>query len=128
METTKIGNKIKKIRELKSFTQEHMATELNMSQAGYSKIENGETDVSLSKIESIAKVLGVSLNTILDFDEGLIFNINQNATDNQAGLIIGLENFEKERKLYEAQITELKNTIKDKEVIIDLLKEKLDKK
>jgi transcriptional regulator with XRE-family HTH domain len=34
--------KIKQIRELKNFTQEHIATELGLSIRAYSKIESGE--------------------------------------------------------------------------------------
>ena len=35
--------KIKQIRELKNFTQEYVATKLNLSIRAYSKIETGET-------------------------------------------------------------------------------------
>ena len=35
-----IGDKIRKVRELKGFTQDFMAGKLEMSQRAYSKIEN----------------------------------------------------------------------------------------
>ena len=36
----RIGEKIKKIRELRNYTQEYVARELEMSLANYSKIDN----------------------------------------------------------------------------------------
>ena len=44
-----IGTKIKNIRELRNYTQDYMAEKLGITQAGYSKIERGETDVTYSK-------------------------------------------------------------------------------
>jgi len=38
-----IHDNIRKIRELKGFTQEHLANELDISIRAYSKIETGET-------------------------------------------------------------------------------------
>jgi transcriptional regulator with XRE-family HTH domain len=76
------GQKIKKIRELKNYTQQYMAQELNLSLSGYGKIERGEIDLSLGRIEQIATILGVDLKTILNFDENLIFNFTQNEQAN----------------------------------------------
>jgi transcriptional regulator with XRE-family HTH domain len=44
-----VGEKIKKLRELKNYTQQHMAEELDLSLSGYGKIERNETDISVSK-------------------------------------------------------------------------------
>jgi transcriptional regulator with XRE-family HTH domain len=76
---------IKKFRELKNLTREHVAAELDMSVSGYSKIERGETDINLSKLERIADVLGVEVGQILNFDASQIFNITNN-TNVQAGM------------------------------------------
>ena len=37
--------KIRQIRELKNLTQEHIATQLNLTTRAYSKIETGETQL-----------------------------------------------------------------------------------
>ena len=74
----KVGNKIKKLRELKNFTQEYMATSLNLSPNGYGKIERDEVDVTLSRLEEVAKVLEVDYQQILNFDEKQIFNLYNN--------------------------------------------------
>jgi DNA-binding XRE family transcriptional regulator len=46
----KIGNRIKKIREFKNYTQEYMAGQLGISQRAYSKIENDEVSISIEKL------------------------------------------------------------------------------
>ncbi len=82
---TKVGNKIKKLRELKNYTQEFMATSLNLSPNGYGKIERDEVDVTLTRLDEIAKVLEVDALQILNFDEKHIFNLNNNK--NAYGLV-----------------------------------------
>lgn len=80
-----IGNNIKKLRELKNFTQNYMADMLNMSQSGYGKIERDETDISLSKLKKIANILEIDYNKILSFDDKNVFNIYNN--QNAAGVV-----------------------------------------
>ncbi|HRP59917.1 MAG TPA: helix-turn-helix transcriptional regulator, partial [Vicingus sp.] len=73
-----IGNTIKKLRELKNYTQSYMSERLNMSLSGYSKIERDETDISLKRLRQIAEILETDYSNILNFDESKIFNITQN--------------------------------------------------
>jgi transcriptional regulator with XRE-family HTH domain len=83
---TLVGNKIKKMRELNNFTQEGMAQKLNISPAAYSKLERDETEMTLSRLDEIAKIFKVDTQTILNFDEKQIFNItnsHQNAIGNR---------------------------------------------
>ena len=65
---------IRKIRELKNFTREFVATELKMSTSGYGKIERGEVDLTISKLIEISTVLDVSVEFILKFDVSIFFN------------------------------------------------------
>jgi transcriptional regulator with XRE-family HTH domain len=62
----KVGAKIRLLRQAKNYSQENLAEQLGMSPSGYAKIERGETDLSLSRIEQISKVFGVSALEILD--------------------------------------------------------------
>ena len=78
MEIKDISSNIKKFRELKSLTREYLAAELEMSVSGYSKIERGEIDLTVSKLQKIADVLDVSVSEILNFDATTIFNISNN--------------------------------------------------
>lgn len=73
-----VGQKIRKMRELRNYTQEFMAQELNMSPQGYSKIERDEVEVNYSKLEKIAEVLKINILNLLSFDEKQIFNVKVN--------------------------------------------------
>ena len=117
-----IGQKIKKIRELKNFTQSHLASELGITQSAYSKMELGETEVSLTKLHKIAEVFGMSPEEIMTFNEQMIFNVMHNQTGN--GFVINKGVSDNEKKLYEDQIAQLKEEINYLKKVLDkLLKE-----
>jgi transcriptional regulator with XRE-family HTH domain len=106
----KIGEKIKKLREFRNFTQEYVAKMLNMTQAGYSRIERDEVDLNLSRLEQIASLLNVSIDDVLGFDSRKL-SFNTNAKDHcivyqhQQGLA------DSEKKLYELRIETLEKEI-----------------
>ena len=77
-----VGEKIKKLRELKNYTQQHMAEKLDLSLSGYGKIERNDTDISISKLEKIAEILGVDLAAILNLDDKLMLFISENKQAN----------------------------------------------
>lgn len=117
-----LGTKIKKLRELKNFTQLHMATELGISQSTYSKIEMGEVDVSMSKLEKISSILGLSPEEVFTFNEQMIFNVMYNQNGHN-GFVINKGVSESELDLYKDQISTLKNEIEHlKKIIESLLK------
>ena len=89
---------------MRNFTQDHMANELRMTQAGYSKIETGNTDVTYSKLIEIAEVLNVSVQDLVTFDSQKYFNSFNNVKgNNNGGVIIG-SNSDELKKLYEDKI------------------------
>jgi transcriptional regulator with XRE-family HTH domain len=105
-----IGQKIKKVREFKNLTQEHLAEKLGMSVAGYGKIEREDTDVPFSRLEQIAATLNMKTEELVGFDENTVFNFMNNQT--------GINNFynkssisEKERELYDKNIQLLEEKI-----------------
>ena len=73
---------IKKFRELKKVTRDEIADKLDMSLSGYSKLERGEVDLTLTKLFKIAAILEVSVSQILTFDASQIFNINNSTGAN----------------------------------------------
>ena len=73
-----LGDTIKKFRELKNITRETIAAELKMSLSNYSKIERGEIDLTISRIQEIANILEIDMSQILNFDATNIFNISNN--------------------------------------------------
>jgi transcriptional regulator with XRE-family HTH domain len=70
----KVGAKIRKVRSLRRLSKENLAAELGISQKAYSKIENGSTEVTVSRLQKIADTLGISLAELLSFDDKLMFN------------------------------------------------------
>ncbi|HNF47955.1 MAG TPA: helix-turn-helix transcriptional regulator [Chitinophagales bacterium] len=78
-----IGDKVKKIRELKNFTQDYVAKQLNMSLANYSKIERDEIQLTIDRLEKFATIFQLkSYLDILTFDEKFFFNIHSNQNGN----------------------------------------------
>ncbi len=73
-----IGDNIKKFRELKNITREQIASDLKMSISNYSKIERGEIDLTLSRIQEISNILGIDVSQVLNFDATHIFNVTNN--------------------------------------------------
>lgn len=105
----KIGQKVKKMRELRNLTQDYMAEKMAMSQSGYSKIEQDETDVPFSRLLQIAKILDVNILDLLSFEgDKLFFNISNQHNQNGSAFFFGKE---EGKELYEKRIADLQNEI-----------------
>lgn len=92
-----IGQKIRKIREQKGYSQDYVSSKLSISQNAYSKIENGGIKIDHEKLEKIASVLEMEIEDILSFNEHMIFynckqsgNILQNVYNNPISKIEAL--------------------------------------
>jgi transcriptional regulator with XRE-family HTH domain len=120
MENLKIGHKIKKLRELKNLTQEHMANSLGISQGAYSRMELGETEITYSKLEKISEELGMKPEVIIAFNESMVFNVMNNQTGN--GLVINNNLIsEIEKTHFEQQILLLKEENSHLKQVIETL-------
>ncbi|WP_421754825.1 helix-turn-helix domain-containing protein [Croceimicrobium sp.] len=69
-----ICDNIRKIRELKGWTRDYLAAELNLSPSGYGKIERGEVELTLSKLYQISIVLETEVDQILNLNPATILN------------------------------------------------------
>lgn len=61
--------KIRKIREIRGFSQDFMAKKLAISQRAYSKLENQQTQLTWARIHTIAGILQVKPSDIISFNE-----------------------------------------------------------
>jgi transcriptional regulator with XRE-family HTH domain len=112
-----IINKIKDIRKTKGYSHEYMAHLLHMSQAAYTKIEKGETKLTLERLFAIAEILETPINDILEIKQSETYN--QENKDNATGYLQKIENYYQDNKektekielLYEARL-------KDKDILI----------
>ena len=75
MKTRNIGHKIKRLRELKSLTQEYMAEQLDISRSYYNKIENNQVSLNMDRLQAISEILEIDAVRLMTFDE--IQYINQ---------------------------------------------------
>lgn len=119
-----ISEKIKNIRELKNLTQEYVAKKLDMTQAGYSKLESGKTDITFSQLEDIAKVLGVSVEDLIAFDNQKFFHSFNNVKGNNNGSITVRMESNEIKKLYEDKINLLERLLKNRENELNRYKDK----
>lgn len=103
-----IGSKIRQIRELKGYSQEYMASQLNVSQHAYSKLETGKTKMDWERVTKIAVILDVDPLDIASFDDNLVFN---NCT--QSGKFEQFNNYlpKELTEQYEKRIEALQNEI-----------------
>ncbi|MEO6177535.1 MAG: helix-turn-helix transcriptional regulator [Flavobacterium circumlabens] len=123
--TTSIKNKIKSIRELKNYTQEYMADQLGVTQAGYSKIEKGKTVLSFVKLVEIARILEVSVEDILSFDSQRYFNnFNKVKGNNNGSIQINPDNSTALKELYEDKIMLLEKLLSKTEEELNRYKKK----
>jgi transcriptional regulator with XRE-family HTH domain len=122
---TSIKNKIKSIRELKNYTQEYMADQLGVTQAGYSKIEKGKTVLSFVKLVEIARILEVSVEDILSFDSQRYFNsFNKVKGNNNGSIMINSDNSVALKELYEDKIMLLEKLLTKTEEELSRYKKK----
>lgn len=60
-----VGHRIRKIRQAKDLNQQDMADKLQITAGAYAKIERGETDPSITRLDELAKILKVDINSFL---------------------------------------------------------------
>jgi len=110
---TTLGTKIKKVREIKNMTQQHVADRLQIGQSQYSRIESNSLNCSDELLVQIAEILEVEKEDIENFDEQYLFTNNTiNVNDNG---VFGINNNgndvnhylidKKLENLYEAKIS-----------------------
>ena len=105
-----VGNKIRKIRELKGFTQDYMAAQLEISQRAYSKLENEEIKLDWQRIERISTILEIEPIDLVSFDDNLVFNNSPQSGKNNTNTINN--HFPDElKKSYEDRIKHLEEEI-----------------
>ena len=63
----KFGNRVRKLRKSKGWSQEGFADECGLHRTYIGAIERGERNVSLNNIHAIAKALGISVKELFDY-------------------------------------------------------------
>lgn len=63
-----VAGNIRKVREIRNYTQDYLAAKLGISQNAYSKIELGYSKITVERLFSISLILDVGVTQLLDTD------------------------------------------------------------
>jgi transcriptional regulator with XRE-family HTH domain len=123
MSMLEIGNNIRRIREIKNYTQEAVADMVGMSVSAYGDIERGKSDVNFTRLGEIAAALEVKPEEIVNFSSTVYNN-----TFNDYGLGVNhgtINNAPENMVIMERGIFD--KMMKDKDEEIAFLREQLRK-
>ena len=70
-----VGNKIKQLRQIKSWSRPQVAAKLEMSENNYGCIERGEINISLTHLAQLAEIFDTSIPDLIGADGKNIFNL-----------------------------------------------------
>jgi transcriptional regulator with XRE-family HTH domain len=120
-----IGRNIKHIRETKGIKQVHLAAVLKISPQTLSYMENGRSDISIGKLEMIAKALEVN---VMDFFSKSHFEDplaeRKKILEEAAVGLVNMYNDLTQKSANETRlIRQMGELIKTQEQVIELLKE-----
>ncbi|QMU66048.1 MAG: helix-turn-helix domain-containing protein [Flavobacteriaceae bacterium] len=63
---SKIGNRIKELRDVKQMSQKDLAYASDLDRSYIASVENGQRNISIVNIEKIANALGENLTTFFN--------------------------------------------------------------
>ncbi len=121
MDTKKVFNNIKRLRELKGLTREFVADELSMTVSGYSKIERGEVDPGLSRLNQLCKILGVELLQLFDFDASQVIYSKDTVEEKEVEMNADIRNLYSNQQKY---IALLEREIERLNLMIEMMRMK----
>jgi transcriptional regulator with XRE-family HTH domain len=125
-------DKIRAFRTIKNFSQDNLAQMLGISLTAYAKLERGETEMSFTRLEQIAKAMEVRVVDLLNFGEQGFFYMNNSINSSNHNpnlmfingvsketteLLIEVQKLRAEKEGFIKEVTHLKK-------IIDLLEKK----
>lgn len=113
------ANRIKVLRESLGYSQEYVASQLNITQQALSRIEQNPENATLNRLKELSLILGVSLTSLIGEEDTYILQ-NFQQQGGQASTVMYMTGIaENERKSYENHIKDLKEQIR---LLADLLK------
>ena len=119
-----IVSNIKRKREQKGYSQEYMASMLDMKQATYSRLESQESKLTLDRLQEIADILETDIATLLDSSKITIQNQTNNDGAYGNGYVenLHIENKETTKKLIQTLESENQHLKKEIEFLQSIIK------
>lgn len=105
-----IGENIRIIRESLGFSQDYMASKLNITQQAYSNIEKNPEKITLKRLSDIATTLQVKLVTLLS-EEDIYILQNFHQSGGNAATQMNIAPSTTEREIFNRLIEEQKEQI-----------------
>lgn len=120
-----LGLKVRRLREMRNYTQSYMADMLSVAQSKYSDLESGKKQISDAFLEEIATILEVHTDVIRNYSDQVVFQNCPQSGYYNTNNINSLESFDAMYKtlmqIQEARIEELKIALDAKDKLIALL-------
>lgn len=111
-----IKSKLKSIRKEKNFTQGFVAEKLGISLRAYTKIENGETQLTIDRLGEIIEVLNIHPNEIFNSEvcNSEDSSKNEKSRSDTQGSISLIQHYEETISILKEHIETLKELIHKK--------------
>jgi len=123
----KVLKNIRENRKKRGYSLENMATELNISDSAYRKIENNQSKLTLDKFLQIANILNVPINDLIDEKSHREYH----QTNSNTGTFIGHQEFEnyfnENKEITQKLVNSLESNIKHLNEEVLFLREQLKK-
>ena len=121
---TNIGNKLKKLRKQKGWSQEQVADYLSLSQSAYARMESGESSSWANNIDKICEIFEIEIEDFFKQDN-IVINHNQQGGGGYIQIVNQLS--EKLIEQFEKQLVEKDKRIEEKDIYIAELKQTIEK-
>lgn len=116
--------KIRLMRELNKWSQEDMAEKLAMSAGGYAKIERGETQLSIPRLEQLAAIFEVDMWDLLKSGgKGMVLQINDVDSNNGEFAIYASSDMTMKVELLKQELKHCREMLLQKDKEIELLRQ-----
>lgn len=117
----KLHDKIRSVRNQNKLTQEQVAEKLGISTNGYSKIEKGQTKLSIERLQEIANIFDIDIIELINSDEKKVY-VQFNENSNQHGHNHGMTFYDGNSDMLH-EVEKLKLTVAYQQQEIEHLKE-----
>ena len=118
--------KIRLMRELNKWSQEDMAEKLSMSAGGYAKIERGDVQLNIHRLQQIAAIFNVNMWDLLQSGKnGVVVQINEGDSGGNISLNATRES-SADMQVLKLQLQHCRELLAQKDREIELLRKVVD--
>lgn len=105
----KIGERIRQARVIANLSQDNVASELGISIGAYSNIERGKTEITVTRLWLIAKLLKISVTGLFEDTKSLTIS---NYPESKESNILQLNELKEELQALKKEVALLKKPTK----------------